>query len=119
MQKEAAPMTLELMQRATRRASSIVESTLRRAKRMKDDTDRERRQAQHHCVACFYEEGIAGAAMTYRPCMCCGSNELYGSTNTDALCLACAKEHLLCRHCGGDIGMNMKRKTWPSMKAPA
>lgn len=55
-----------------------------------------------------------GAAITLEPCMRCGEMQTYGSTNTDALCLPCAKETGLCKHCGGDLALRERRKTWPT-----
>ena len=42
---------------------------------------------------------------------------MYSSTNTDRLCMDCAKKHHLCKHCGGDISMRARRKDWPEKDA--
>ena len=81
------------------------------------DTYKTERLNRHECKTCFYSTKflgrIGGAAITFRPCMSCGKSEYYPSTITDVLCLECAKKHKLCKHCGGDIKMNLKRKNWP------
>jgi len=49
--------------------------------------------------------------------MCCGKDQLYGNTRTDALCLECAQETMLCKHCGGDRELRTERRDWPDSKA--
>ena len=69
----------------------------------KQDKNRERRLAEHKCAACFYTVAIAGQAITNQECGVCSKPQQYGSTNTDILCVKCAKGKGLCKHCGGDI----------------
>ncbi|MDA8114217.1 MAG: hypothetical protein M0Z43_05775 [Acidithiobacillus sp.] len=71
------------------------------------------------CRMCHYGNrfSLAGAAMTKEPCMCCGKDQLYGNTRTDALCLECAQETMLCKHCGGDRELRTERRDWPDSKA--
>lgn len=57
--------------------------------------------------------------MTTQPCMCCYKPVMYGSTATDALCMDCAREHDLCKRCGGDIELRTRRKDWPTAKVDA
>jgi len=99
---------------ATAQSKRRVEDTLARAERIKNDTDKAERLEAQLCKACFYFTGIGGAAMTARECAGCGEDQLYGSTNTDALCMSCASEHSLCKHCGGDLEMREGRRNWPS-----
>lgn len=84
-----------------------------RADRIKDDTEKQDRKKAQQCKACYYFTGLGGAAVTNRECAGCGEDQTYGSTNTDALCLPCAAEHKLCKHCGGDLEMRPGRRNWP------
>lgn len=83
------------------------------AEEVTNDARKNERLKRHECKACFYASRIGGAAMTTRPCMSCGSEEMYGSTATDVLCMDCATKHGLCKHCGGDLEMRTRRKDWP------
>ena len=88
-------------------------ATINGAKALGYDARKNERLKRHECKACFYASRIGGAAMTTRPCMSCGSEEMYGSTATDVLCMDCATKHGLCKHCGGDLEMRTRRKDWP------
>lgn len=114
MHKPAVKMTPRDMSFATAMAQSRVKEALRLAQKYQEDPHREHRLAEHKCKACYYRTVIAGAAITMQPCMCCGKEQMYSSTNTDVLCVPCAKTHALCKHCGGDVEMNSDRKDWPS-----
>lgn len=100
-------------------SSSRVTNAMEFARKLVDDPDRAERTAKQSCKACYYFTQIGGAAITTRPCMCCGKDQIYGSTNTDALCLDCAKNHDLCKKCGGDIKMNSRRRNWPKPERKA
>jgi ribosomal protein S27E len=103
---------------ASERAKARVKSWMQLADDVIEDTEKSERLNRHECKACFYSSRIGGAAMTYRPCMSCGTSVLYGSTNTDVLCMDCAKQHSLCKHCGGDLEMRTRRKDWPETPSP-
>lgn len=103
------------MVHATDRAADYTQDTIKRAERLRDDPDRDKRVASAQCRWCYYYLGRAGgAAMTFKRCAGCGTEMLFGSTNTDVLCTACATEHKLCRHCGGDSEMRPMRRKWPT-----
>ena len=102
----------------TERSRARYKAVLDLAEEMKTDTRKEDRLRKQECIACFYSSQIGGCAITNRDCMCCGENQIYGSTATDKLCLRCATEHNLCRHCGGDINMNTRRRSWPNDTRP-
>lgn len=116
MQNNPKSMTHKYMTSRTLRAKQQVNDTLKRAKEIENDTRKDERKVAQRCKACFYFTGFAGAAMTMQPCMSCHSPEQYGSTNTDALCLSCAREFDLCKHCGGDLEMRERRREWPEPK---
>ena len=100
---------------ATHQASRAVTHVIAMAERMQDDSNREIRIRESLCRWCYYSRGrLGGAAMTEHPCSLCGTNQIYGSTATDELCLPCAKEHSLCKRCGGDREMRTLRRKWPT-----
>lgn len=113
MHQKPMPMNAGNLIAATEQAQRRVQSWCARAKAVAEDTQRDERLAAHECKACFYATRIGGAAMTTRPCMACGQDQRYSSTATDALCLACAQEHHLCKRCGGDLELNGARADWP------
>lgn len=122
MKQSAARMSKLLMVAATGNAHKRVQDAINRAAELTADTRSEHRKKQQQCRACYYFPTIAGQSITFRDCMCCGETQTYGSTNTDVLCMKCAVEHFLCRHCGGDIEMCRGRRHWPNTKdttAPA
>lgn len=100
----------------TERSKAMIQDQLQRAERIANDTDRAKRLDVQNCKCCFYNGRMGGAAMTTQPCMCCHKPVMYGSTATDALCMDCAREHDLCKWCGGDIELRARRKEWPSAK---
>lgn len=99
---------------ATERAKQRVQDWIDLANAATNDTRHAQRIASHECKACFYSSRMGGAAITTRNCMCCSQPQTYGSTNTDVLCLPCAKEGSLCKHCGADLELRTRRRNWPS-----
>lgn len=98
------------MRMRTMLSARRVASALAFADRLKKDPERKARLARQFCKACHYDRGgLAGQAFTTQPCACCNTDQRYSSTNTDSLCLPCAQTHRLCKHCGGDIGMDETR----------
>lgn len=98
---------------ATEYAKSRVESIISRAKIIERDELKQERINAQECKSCFYQDRIGGAAITDRECMCCGKIQQYGSTATNALCKPCATKHSLCKHCGGDVELRVRRRKWP------
>ena len=98
---------------ATERAQQRVRAWIEKAEEVAADTSKRERIAALQCKACFYASRLGGAAITCRPCMSCGSRELYGSTATDVLCAPCATAGDLCKCCGGDRELRARRKAWP------
>lgn len=118
MRNRRIVLTPQSMKHATWIAESKVKDLLKMAARLSADIEKEQRLAQHLCKACYYRgPSIGGAAITVAACGCCGKEETYATTCTDALCLTCAQTHSLCKHCGGDIDMNANRKNWPQAQA--
>lgn len=106
-------MTHATMSAASSRSQAKVSRLLQLAQEVETDSKQAARLSAQMCKGCFYFDRVGGQAITTQPCMCCEHDEVYGSTNASALCLTCAQKHHLCRHCGGDIDMNVSRQSWP------
>jgi hypothetical protein len=111
MKRDPRPITPKSVASATLISSSRVKSAMKLAEKLRDDPDRERRLASHRCLACFYFTGLAGQAFTQRDCGACGCSQTYPSTSTDALCMPCAQDRFLCKHCGGDLELRTDRQS--------
>lgn len=119
MNRPAQRLDIVAMTRATDRAEAHVDRVIALAAAMEEDIDKPARIARGLCPSCYYDGSrMAGAAMTTQPCAACGVDQHYGSTATDALCLPCATEHSLCKRCGGDREMRVRRRKWPIFLAP-
>jgi hypothetical protein len=99
--------------RATSTSKYYVEDVIDRATKISTDVDKKQRLKRQLCKACYYVSRVAGQAMTSRECACCEKEQTYSSTDTDALCLGCAKEHSLCKRCSGDLELRVRRRKWP------
>lgn len=113
MKKQSPVFDAVLLVSRTARSRQRVERLLQQAKDIEADAHKEQRIQAQRCKACYYFPVLAGQAITYQSCACCGGDQVYSSTATDVLCLACAQQHGLCKHCGGDLEMNIDRSTWP------
>ncbi len=105
MKQASANITAETIARATWIAQKRIVAAIGLGDALRRDAERKTRQDKGLCPYCYYARGmrIGGAAMTFRACGLCQSEQTYGSTVTDALCLPCAKKERLCKHCGGDL----------------
>lgn len=117
MTRPAVRLDVVAMVRATENAADYVANTIARADAARNDSDRTARREKSLCPCCYYIERsrAGGASITHQPCALCGADQSYGSTATDALCLPCAREHSLCKRCGGDLEMRPRRRKWPNM----
>lgn len=97
----------------TEASKSRMQSIIDLAMKLEHDPEKHNRVQSCLCRMCYYGSRIGGAAITAEACMCCGEEQTYGSTNTDALCLNCAKTTGLCKHCGADIELRVRRQKWP------
>jgi hypothetical protein len=110
MQRPAKKIDSASVQRATAMTRSMIETMIRDVERAQIDPEKDQRKAKGTCIVCYYiRSGLAGQAITSQPCGICHKDQMYGSTNTDALCLECATEHQLCKHCGADIKLRPLR----------
>lgn len=95
---------------AVRHRTYMQKSRLESYKKHIDDPDKKKRIEEQECVICFYGSKIGGQAITETNCSICETAMHFGSTNTDMLCKACAKDHTLCKHCGADINYKQRNK---------
>lgn len=91
--------------------TSVRSDYVDKCQRIINDTNRESRLKDQLCVVCYESDKIGGCAITRKPCDACQTPVTYSSTYTDMLCHLCAKNHKLCKHCGGDI--QLKRRRYP------
>lgn len=117
MERNVPRFDRQLMLSHTQLAKARVEETLKRARNIEEDTQREARVERQFCKACHYFSRIAAQAFTTQPCACCGVPQTYSSSATDVLCMDCAQSHDLCKHCGGDLEMHTGRQNWPSARS--
>jgi hypothetical protein len=110
-------LTIYQMISATSLSQSRIENAINLAKKLTEDPDENIRYLKSLCKACYYFSSISGQALTERECMCCNKLQNYSSTFTDALCSGCAKKYSLCKHCGGDFNLRIKRRSWPSKES--
>lgn len=94
------------MLRATQRARRYIDEL----EKAVFDTLKTSREEAQECGACYYSLRMGGRAMTTQPCGLCRKTVLFCSTNTDAICVQCATANNLCKHCGGDVQMQIGRK---------
>jgi hypothetical protein len=118
MQRKAPKFDRYFLTSRTNMAKSRVDDTIKRARMVEADEDKERRLGRQYCKACHYFPRIAGQAFTEQHCACCGVSQMHSSTDTEALCLPCAEQHTLCKHCGGDLEMRTGRRNWPEVTVP-
>jgi len=119
MQRKPRPFDRVEHVRSTSTSKRYFTDLIDKADRAERDTEKPQRIAAQRCKACWYvlRGGmLAGQAFTEQPCACCLLPQTYGSTNTDALCMACAQAHSMCKHCGGDLDMRTQRRSWPDIK---
>lgn len=83
----------------------------------RNDPSKTNRLSKQECLVCFYGSRIGGAAVTFRDCAFCGCRCTSGNTDVDVMCLACAKQAGLCKHCGADMEYkNRRKRNWPDVK---
>jgi hypothetical protein len=107
MERSAKKIDAVSVMRATDFAKNYAQSTVEKGLLYLADPDKKTRL---ECPTCYYLLArIGGACMTTQPCGLCGTPQTYGSTATDALCETCARRDSLCKHCGGDLHMRVRR----------
>lgn len=118
MEKKRRKMNRANMEYWTHQTKARMDGFLDLAQKFQNDPQKAERIVACLCRLCFYDSRFGGAAITDEPCMSCGKPQTYGSTSTDALCLECAQETGLCKHCGGDRELRVNCRNWPAPKVP-
>jgi hypothetical protein len=90
---------------ANARRKGHIESVSRRLIEYYADEEKKQRRASGLCRYCYYfdTQRIGGSAITTTNCIGCNKEITFGSTCTDELCLECALEKKLCKHCNGKL----------------
>ena len=90
------------IEQATKYNKMFSDNYIKRWKDYENDIKKDYREKKHLCRECCYlKSWIGGAVMTTSKCELCGREIINTSTNTDKVCVKCAKELNICRHCGG------------------
>ena len=76
------------------------------------DPAKEQRLKEGKCLLCYYREGgrVGAAAITTTECCFCESVLQAGNTAVDLACQNCAVKHGVCRECGADLNLKLRRK---------
>lgn len=113
MEQQSYKMSEVRIIRATEDAKERANHYNDMVNKFNTDIYRKERLYLHICKSCYYLTfHIGGAMTTNRKCDICSEVQTYRSTYTDVLCKACAIKYKLCKHCGGDIEMKIRRKPY-------
>lgn len=110
MEQRARKINRSTYESQTFMQRNFVDSTVTLAMQLLVDQDKKARRNESLCLVCFYRKGrIGGAACTTVPCGICGKVLHFGNTCVDILCQDCAGSCGLCKHCGGDVNLVVRR----------
>lgn len=95
--------------------TGVAQGNVRKVQELADklasDPDRPARMQKGCCTWCYYRPGpMVCNAVTKKPCDICDTPMQFGNSNVDAVCENCSKEHGICRQCGGDLNLKIRRK---------
>lgn len=90
--------------------TAIQKHYLEHCKEVVEDSKQSERLDEQECVVCFYSSRVGGSAITYHMCERCGKEMSFSNTCVDILCEECASEMGVCKHCGADMEMKIRRK---------
>jgi len=119
MQRAAVKVDQRLVEMATARSNRRYDDLVKLAENLQRDPQLELRIQENVCVTCFYTERgqIVMNAFHHQPCGLCLTPQIYVNSRTDVLCLKCANEHSLCKHCGADWNLDSTREFDPKEKS--
>lgn len=102
------------------RAKERIDSSVARAISYLVDPNKKDRIEKGLCKLCFYSGSkISGAAMTKWNCRACLQNQgLYGCLAVPEVCDKCSKKYSLCKECGSDIHLRVRRNNTNLLDAP-
>ncbi|MBM5783156.1 MAG: hypothetical protein FJ368_07055 [Pelagibacterales bacterium] len=88
-----------------------IKKTLQLAKNLQEDPQKQERIKNCTCLVCWYRSGgMHTNSFVHTNCKSCNKDLQFVNSNTDEVCIDCAKEHKLCKHCGADIEYKERRK---------
>lgn len=98
--------------RLTERAKGYRNEVLRKADRLREDPDRQRRLQERKCLWCFYWGRVGTCDMRQHTCSNPGcENTFHGpSVGHNAVCRECSENHFQCVGCGADLDLKVRRK---------
>ena len=103
------------IERANNYALTSIEWATKMAEGYQEDPDRKQRLDASECFSCYrpYGGGRQGTDTGKFLCGICNQPTFVTSPRADVLCLKCAKENQLCKHCGADVDLKSRRKSRP------
>lgn len=90
--------------------TALQKQYIEHCRKIVEDPDKEKRIKAKECVICFYSSKVGGSVLTYHMCESCGKEMSFVNTCVDVLCEDCAEKMRLCKHCGADMDMKLRRK---------
>jgi len=93
----------ELMTYETESKKNKIKSIIGQAQKIIEDPNKEERLKKQFCVTCFYRSTMAGQKMTYKNCLSCDKEIVFGNTNVDKVCDDCATKYSACKKCLAEI----------------
>ena len=85
------------------------------------DPERSKRREAGLCVYCFYRGSqMTGQAFTKWNCRACLQDQgMWPNTGTPMICNFCSDKHKLCKSCGADLFLRVKRSNVLLLKGSA
>ena len=112
-------MTFSHKNSATLIAKSKIESTLKTAKNLVSDPDKENRIKSHLCKCCHYiaPGGMVMHAFTKSNCVSCTLEMSFPNSSVDRFHLACAADLGVCKKCGADVSIDGESRHYDAIKS--
>ena len=90
--------------------TAMMRDILNGYKRIVEDPDYHDRIINQECQVCYYGSRVGGSSMTITECGICNKEMTFGNTDVDVLCIDCAMNKRVCKHCGADMEYKNRRK---------
>lgn len=105
-------LDLDRVQRTTFFNRRSLDDWIRNAELAWIDKERKERESHQTCRWCWYARRVtlAGQTFTTSDCEVCGEEMRFPTTNTNPLCIPCAKKLHLCVRCASDLDLADRRK---------
>jgi len=98
-----------------------IDASIARAMSYLTDPEKKKRIGVRLCVRCYYSGGtMAGQAFTSWNCRVCLKDQInWPNTNPPLACNPCAEKYKICKECGADIYMRVRRNNTQQLQAQA